>query len=106
MKTLIIFALLFSTQLFARELPKQLMMTLKSFSTQTNAKDAFAQLMKQAKKDDPKKKGILILFKAKKNKEINLNLSQMPLIEIIRYMCISSDYSFKVTGRTVIISDK
>ena len=70
------------------------------------AKEAFAMLSKKVKEEDPEKKGLLIIFKAKKNKNISLNLNAMPVVNIINYLCLSGNYRYKITGRTVNITDK
>ena len=100
-----IFVIFLSNQLMAqRPLAKQFNMKI-DFNVKTDAKEAFAKLMAECKKQDPDKKGLLIIFKGKKNKRISLNVT-MPVIQILNYMCKSSDYTYKITGRTVNITDK
>ena len=90
-----------------KSLPKQLTMKLSEFkAVSVPAKEAFALLSKKVKEEDPEKKGLLIIFKAKKNKNISLNLNAMPVVNIINYLCLSGNYRYKITGRTVNITDK
>lgn len=72
----------------------------------TPAKEAFAQFAALVKKEDPDKKGLTIIFKAKKSKKISLNVSAIPAIEVIKYLCLSGNYRYKITGRTINITDK
>lgn len=90
-----------------KPLAKQFNMKLSEFkAVGVPAKEAFEKLMKQTKEEDPEKKGLLILFNAKKNKRISLNINSMPVIQIINYLCLSGNYRYKITGRTVNIEDK
>ncbi len=99
--------LFFTAQLFGQKpLPGQFTLSLQSFEVKAPAKEAFTHLMQETIKADPEKKGLLIIFKAKKEKRITLNINKMPIIEIIRYMCIAGNYKYKITGRTVNITDK
>ena len=106
MKKIIALLFFLSFSLMAQKLPKQLTMKLKSFKVNAPSKEAFAELMKQCKKEDPDNKGILIIYKGKKNKRINLNLTDVPVNELLRLICLSSGYKYKITGRTVNIVDK
>ena len=90
-----------------KPLPKQFEMKLSSFNVNaTPAKEAFELLSKQVKEEDPEKKGLMILFNAKKSKNISMNISAMPVLQIINYLCLSGNYRYKITGRTVNIFDK
>jgi hypothetical protein len=95
-----------SIVLAQKPLAKQFSMKLDSFEVKAEAKEAFAKLMKECKEKDPDKRGLLIIFKAKKSKMIALNINKMPVIEILNYMCKSSGYKYKITGHTVNITDK
>ena len=90
-----------------KPLAKQLSMKLSEFkAVGVPAKEAFALLSKKVKEEDPEKKGLMILFQAKKNKNISLNINSMPVINVINYLCLSGNYRYKITGRTVNITDK
>lgn len=90
-----------------KPLAKQFNMKLSEFkAVGVPAKEAFDLLSKKVKEEDPEKKGLLILFQAKKNKNISLNINSMPVINVINYLCLSGNYKYKITGRTVNITDK
>ena len=98
---------LFSKAASTRPLASQFNMKLSEFRVNAiSAKEAFAELSKKVKEEDPEKKGLLIIFKATKDKKVSLNINAMPVIQIIKYLCLSGDYRYKITGRTVNITDK
>ncbi|MCM8527675.1 MAG: hypothetical protein NE327_14235 [Lentisphaeraceae bacterium] len=97
----------FSLQAAETALAEQFNMKISDFRVNAvPAKEAFAQFSDLVKKEDPAKKGLLIIFKAKKSKKISLNVSALPVIEVIKYLCLSGNYRYKITGRTVNITDK
>ena len=71
------------------------------FKSSGTAADAFKNLEKVSKENDPKKLGIRVIFKAKKARKVNLSLDNMPVSEILRYICLSTGYKYKITNRTV-----
>ena len=98
----IFISLLFCSALLA-ETP-QYKVVIPEFTSEGTAADAFKNLEKLSKQNDPKKLGIRILFKPKKAKKVNLNFSNMPVDQILRYICISAGYKYKITNRTVNIT--
>lgn len=99
--------LVFSMQAVTAATAKQLNMKISDFRVNAiPAKEAFAQFAALVKKEDPANKGLTIIFKAKKSKKISLNVSSIPVIEVIKYLCLSGDYRYKITGRTINITDK
>jgi len=99
--------LVFSMQAATSAIAEQFNIKISDFRVNAlPAKEAFAQFSELVKKEDPAKKGLTIIFKAKKSKKISLNVSAIPVIEVIKYLCLSGNYRYKITGRTVNITDK
>ena len=104
---LITFFLAISIQATTTALADQFNMKITDFRVNAvPAKEAFAQFSELVKKEDPTKKGLTIIFKAKKSKKISLNVSSIPVIEVIKYLCLSGNYRYRITGRTVNITDR
>jgi hypothetical protein len=82
----------------------QLKVVVPRFKSQGSAADAFKNLEKVSKENDPQKLGIRVIFKPKKAKKVNLSFDNMPVAEILRYICLSTGYKYKVTNRTVNIT--
>lgn len=98
-KKCLLFSSLFCSIVLAQS--PQLNVVIPEFKSNGTAKEAFKKLEELSKKNDPKKLGIRVLFNPKKAKTINLDFSNMPVTEILRYVCLSAGYKYKITNRTV-----
>ena len=85
---------------FAADAP-QFKVIVPKFKSSGTAADAFKNLEKVRKENDPKKLGIRVIFKPKKARKVKLSFDNMPVGEILRYICLSTGYKYKVTNRTV-----
>ncbi|MCH2207101.1 MAG: hypothetical protein MK132_14695 [Lentisphaerales bacterium] len=98
-KKCLLFSLLFCSTVLAQS--PQLKVIIAEFKSNGTAQEAFKKLEELSKKNDPKNLGIRIIFNPKKVKKLNLDFSNMPVAEIVRYLCLSAGYKYKVTNRTV-----
>ena len=89
-KKCLLFSLLFCSTVLAQS--PQLKVIIAEFKSNGTAQEAFKKLEELSKKNDPKNLGI---------KKLNLDFSNMPVAEIVRYLCLSAGYKYKVTNRTV-----
>lgn len=103
-KKILLLLILFTSTLLAQS--SQYKVIIPQFNSKGTAVEAFKTLEKLSKANDPKKLGIKIIFKAKKAKNINLDFSNMPVDQILRYICLSAGYKYKVTNRTVNVIGK
>ena len=98
-KKCLVLSLLFCSTVLAQS--PQLKVVIPEFKSNGTAAEAFKMLERASKENHPKKLGLKIIFKAKKAKNINVNFSNMPAAEVLRYLCLSAGYKYKVTNRTV-----
>ena len=63
-----------------------------------NVTDVFSQILRRSRELDPEKKGVPIFFPAfKEDKFVTLKVGQMPIGELLRYVCMYSGLKYKVT---------
>ncbi|MBR2441310.1 MAG: hypothetical protein IKB25_14020 [Lentisphaeria bacterium] len=63
-----------------------------------NVTDVFSQIQRRSRELDPEKKGVPIFYPAfKEDKFVTLKVGQMPIGELIRYVCMYSGLKYKVT---------
>ena len=60
--------------------------------------DVFAQIQRRSRELDPEKKGVPIFYPAfSEDKVVTLKVGQMPIGELIRYVCLYAGLKYKVT---------
>ena len=68
--------------------------------------DVFSQIQRRSKELDPEKKGISIVYPAfKEDKFVTLKLGNVPLGELIRYVCMYTGLKYKVNHLGVTIGE-
>ncbi|MCM8525400.1 MAG: hypothetical protein NE327_02710 [Lentisphaeraceae bacterium] len=71
--------------------------------------DAFEFVVKMSREQDVDKKGInIVLLKDAKNSKVKINLDadNMPVAEIIKYLCLQAKLSYKVEAFAIVIGNK
>ena len=69
--------------------------------------EALKYLMRRSKEYDPDKEGVVINYlggTGDKPPTVTLNLTNMPLSEIIRYTCLLTDLEYRIEGNSVLVS--
>ena len=72
-----------------------------------NLDSAIKELERDSKEFDPDHKGVVINFGASGDVEmpkLTLSLSHMPLIDIIRYICLMTGLEYRIDGNSILIS--
>ncbi|MBQ6352980.1 MAG: hypothetical protein IJJ28_06925, partial [Lentisphaeria bacterium] len=74
---------------------------------ETDVSAALKQLEKRSKDYDPDKEGVEInlAMPSEFSRTVTLNLTNMPLDEIIRYLCLMTGLEYRVDGNSVLVSD-
>ena len=73
----------------------------------TDVSAALKQLEKRSKDYDPDKEGVEInlAMSSESGRTITLNLNNMPLDEIIRYLCLMTGLEYRVDGNSILVSE-
>ncbi len=73
----------------------------------TEVSAALKQLEKRSKDYDPDKEGVEInlAMSSESGRTITLNLNNMPLDEIIRYLCLMTGLEYRVDGNSILVSE-
>ena len=74
--------------------------------SEKEVEEALKYLARRSKEYDPDKEGVEINYIADGNEKpvVTLNLSNMPLSEIIRYTCLLTGLEYRVDGNSILVS--
>lgn len=90
---------------------EKLKIVIPKFKQNAKIQDVLKSLKELSAKHDPKKKGLTIIYRPNPDKKdnektFNFDFENMPIGEIVRYICISSNLKFKVDKHAVIVADQ
>lgn len=91
------------------KIEEKLKIIIPKFKKNSTIQEVLAALRDESIKNDPDQKGINIIYRMGpekgKDKNFNFDFENLPLGEIIRYICLVSGLKYKVEKFAVIISN-